>query len=82
MSPQYHVVYDDLFTTVPNAESGGLLNLQNFNADSWNRLIETDLERVIDNSKYDRCGRRLLPELHDDWLTDFERRLRNNNCAT
>jgi hypothetical protein len=81
VSPQYHVVYDDLFTTVPNAESGGLLDLQNFNADSWSRLIESGLERVIDDIEYDRRGRRLLPELHDDWLTDFERRLRHDRRA-
>ena len=81
VSPQYHVVYDNLFTTVPNAESGGLLDLQNFNADSWSRLIETGLERVIDDIEYDCRGRRLLPELHDDWLTDFEPRLRNDRRA-
>ena len=82
VSPQYHVVYDNLFTTVPNAESGGLLELQDFNAESWNRLIESGLERHIDDVEYDRQGRRLLPELHNDWLTDFERRLRNENRAT
>jgi hypothetical protein len=82
VSPQYHVVYDDLFTTVPNAESGGLLEIQDFNATSWNRLIESGLERHIDDVEFDRQGRRFLPELHDDWLTNFERRLRNDNRAT
>ena len=82
VSPQYHVVYDDLFTTVPNAESGGLLELSQFNPTSWNRLIEIGLERHIDDVEYDRRGRRLLPQLHDDWLTDFERRLRNETRAT
>ena len=56
VSPQYHVVYDDLFTTVPNAESGGLLDLQNFNVASWNRLIESGLERHIDYVEYNRQG--------------------------
>jgi hypothetical protein len=82
VSPQYHVVYDDLFTTVPNAESGGLLDLPNFNVLSWNQLIESGLERHVDDIEYDRQGQRLLPELHDDWLTTFERRLRNETRAT
>ena len=33
VSPQYHVVYDDLFSTVTNAESGGVFAQEPFNAD-------------------------------------------------
>jgi hypothetical protein len=34
VSPQYHVVYDDEFTTMPNSESGGLFDPNRpFNAD-------------------------------------------------
>jgi hypothetical protein len=29
--------YDDLFTAVPNAETGGLLNPNDFDAGSWRR---------------------------------------------
>jgi hypothetical protein len=62
VSPQYHVVYDDEFTTVPNSESGGLLNgVCPFNADEWHRLVEAGIKRVIvvDDD--------VLPPLHHDW---------------
>jgi hypothetical protein len=62
VSPQYHVVYDDEFTTVPNSESGGLLNgTRPFNADEWHRLVEAGIERVIANDDD------VLPPLHRDW---------------
>jgi hypothetical protein len=56
------VVYDDEFTTVPNAESGGLFNQDRpFNADQWERLVTSGSERVV-LSEDD-----VLPSLHRDW---------------
>ena len=71
ISPQYHVVYDDLFTSVPNAESGGLFDTAQFNAESWARLIASGLERHIPDDPSDR-----LPSLDDTWLSPAERELR------
>jgi hypothetical protein len=81
ISPQYHVVYDDLFTTVPNYQNGGLLDLPSFDANSWNQLVTTGLERHLDSIEYDPRGRQILPKLHDDWLLSVERRIRNDTRA-
>jgi hypothetical protein len=63
VSPQYHVVYDDEFTTVPNAESGGLFDqLRPFDAEHWSRLVATGTERVIVDEND------ITPALHPDWL--------------
>ena len=78
VSPQYHVVYDDQFTTVPNAESGGLLDLPSFSEHSWTQIVTAGLERHIDSIEFDGSGCRRLPELHNDWLTDLEIRLREH----
>jgi hypothetical protein len=62
VSPQYHVVYDDEFTTVPNAESGGLFNAERpFDADRWQNLVKAGTERVIVADDVE------LPPLHRDW---------------
>ena len=60
ISPQFHCVYDDLFTTVPNADSGGLFDPNVFDATSWARLIESGVERVVDDDGE-------APPLHLDW---------------
>ena len=37
VSPQYHVVYDDLFTSVPNSENGGFTkDSEPFAESEWN----------------------------------------------
>jgi hypothetical protein len=76
VSPQFHVVYDDLYSTVPNAETGGLLDLDRFQAESWSRLIAAGSERYIEDEYDDRGNVLPPPPLHDDWLTPAERRLR------
>ena len=64
ISPQYHVIYDDLFSTVPNAESGGTLKLS-LDGSFWRKLIATGYESLLPADEDDP-----LPELHPDWLTD------------
>ena len=71
ISPPYHVIYDDLFSSVHNAESGGLPHAPEFNGDFWHRLIETGLESVLPDDDEDP-----VPHLHPDWLTDAERAAR------
>jgi hypothetical protein len=68
------VVYDDLFTTVPNAESGGLFRDEPFDAATWEQVVQSGLERVIDADD-ERDGQR-LPQLADEWLTPQEQQER------
>ena len=78
VSPQFHVVYDDLFTTVPNAEHGGVLELENFREERWRTLIQSGVERTVNVREYDHDGRLIpLPTLDDEWLTPAEIRLRD-----
>ena len=66
ISPQYHVIYDDLFSTVPNAESGGTLE-PILDGSFWRKLIDTGYESLLTDDDDDP-----LPDLHPDWLTDAE----------
>ena len=70
ISPQFHVVFDDKFTTVPNHEGGGLVDPSRFDADHWERIVETGLELYLDPEEP------TLPDLDDSWLTPHERRIR------
>ena len=46
VSPQYHVVYDDLFTSVPNLDNGGFnKDLDPFNETEQKNLVELGHER-------------------------------------
>ena len=47
VSPQYHLVYDDTFSTVPNAEGGVGFELELFNQETWNRLIASGHDRHL-----------------------------------
>ena len=69
VSPQFHVVYDDLFSSVPNAETGGALQPDVFTGPIWDSLLSTGLER-LDDGDYD--GEPEPPPLHHDWLTNDE----------
>jgi hypothetical protein len=74
---QFDCVYDDLFTTVPNAESGGILEeQQSFDLPKWNRVIQSGHNLSVEQ-EWDANGRPIpLPELHDEWLSAHERELR------
>jgi hypothetical protein len=72
VSPQYHVVYDDLFTTVPNGEAGGILNDMPFDHRSWSQILESGWERRIDPVDEASSGTRFVPSLDREWLSDDE----------
>ncbi|KAG7341235.1 reverse transcriptase RNA-dependent DNA polymerase [Nitzschia inconspicua] len=72
ISPQYHVVYDDLFYTVPNAETGGVENHMPFNSDSWSTIVETGLEKYLDPVEEASSGTGMIPSLDREWLSDDE----------
>ncbi|KAG7374494.1 reverse transcriptase RNA-dependent DNA polymerase [Nitzschia inconspicua] len=72
VSPQYHVVYDDLFSTVPNAETGGVENNMPFNPDSWSKIVETGLEQYLDPVAEASSGTGTIPSLDREWLSDDE----------
>ena len=70
VSPQYHVVYDDLFSSVPNAETGGVLQQDMFTGSFWDHLVASGLERIDDGDFDDEQSQ--PPPLHHDWLTPEE----------
>lgn len=72
VSPQYHAVYDDLFTTVPNAESGGLVEQMKFNHTSWLQILETGWERFADPIDEASSGSSFVPSLDREWLSEDE----------
>jgi hypothetical protein len=72
VSPQYHVVYDDLFSTVPNGETGGILDDMPINQLSWSNILESGWERVIDPVDEASSGTRFVPSLDREWLSDAE----------
>ena len=78
VSPQYHVVHDNLFTTVPNGENGGIIDVTDFDADHWSRLVASGLDRSDAlQPDFDTRGRRIpLPDLEEQWLTPLERQAR------
>ena len=76
ISPQYHVIYDDLFTMVPNAESSGIFHDTPLTQDCWEQIVTSGHERIVAlddldlRPRGDPCNRQ--PSLHDDWLTPRE----------
>ena len=69
VSPQFHVVYDDHFSTVPTDGT----HMKLFNPDSWNTLIEGGYERAW-GFNYNDDGRIINPppELDESWLSESE----------
>ena len=80
VSPQFHLVFDDLFSTV--ATDG--LHTEHFDAVSWTRLIESGYEPDVWGVERDDDGNLLAepPRLDDSWLTDHERRRRQRMRTT
>ena len=81
VSPQYHIVVDDNFTTVPNAETSGVLEENQFNPDSWATIIETGYKMHLDMLETGASSRSQLPPLSDNWLTPAEQALCCQRCS-
>ena len=73
ISPQYHVIYDNFFATVPNAESGCRLE-PTLDGSFWRQLIATGYESLLPADEDDP-----QPYLHPDWLIDAELRARQRD---
>ena len=70
VTPQFHCVYDDLFTTVPNGEVTPVFDTEQFEADDWERLIDSGgLERA--DIPTDENGDTVF-RLDDDWKSPEE----------
>ena len=75
VSPQFHVIYDDTFSTIPNFESTGLGIDTYMSEDAWNELLQYDsIEKHVDE-----MNPKKIPPLHDDWLTEEEIEARNGH---
>ena len=70
ISPQFHMVFDDKFTTINNSEGAGLVEPTRFDADHWEHIVETGYEMYLDPFEPQ------VPDLDDTWLTPHERRIR------
>lgn len=71
VSPQFHVVFDDLFSTVV-AGTGGPFDTERFDAASWSKLVSTGLERYLEQ-ELDDDGKMLpLPPLQTEWTDSAE----------
>ena len=78
ISPQYHVVHDDGFTTVANPGVDNEDTLQKV----WLELIKSGHEKYFDPDDLIDANGKLIPPppLHDQWLTERERRRRMLTC--
>ena len=65
VSPQYHVVYDELFTTVVQEEIKDPDSL-------WENLFTNSRDHILDEQE---SGTSIdtMPDLHEDWLPENER---------
>ena len=83
VSPQYHFVCDDHFSTVPNADTGGLLDTSPFDATTWNRLIESGYESYVSEVfEHDPITRQpIVPPLAAEWLSPSEQALRQERIT-
>jgi hypothetical protein len=63
-------VYDDLFTTVPNSESGSYFETNLFDASTWERIVTANCELCI-NIEFDNpANTRQIPSLSSEWTSD------------
>ena len=69
ITTQYHVLYDDLYSTVPNSENGGGPDPTR-DRDFWLRLISTGIESYLPDLDPNEDG--AVPELGGEWMTDAE----------
>ena len=73
VTPQYHVIHDNWFATVLNAEGGGAVIETEQDVLEWRKLIKAGTEHYIED-EFDENGDPLpVPELHGEWLTEAEK---------
>ena len=76
VSPQYNVVYDDLFTSVPNFDRGRFnKDVDPFNEAEWKNLVELDHERNLPEPNPFQNEK--IPSLDNNWLAEREARRRH-----
>ena len=66
ITSQFHVVYDDRFSTV---KSGWMDQDQKIKIEIWKKLFQGSREHLLENEQDEP-----LPELSDEWLTDEEKK--------
>ena len=77
VTPQYHIVHDDWFATMLNAEGGGAVIETEQDVLEWKKLIKARAPEHYIEDEFDENGDPLLvPELHDEWLTEAEKAAR------
>ena len=69
VSPQFHVVYDDLFSSVSSDDS----QVQIIKQEDWDRLLELG----SDENLVEGMNPKDIPPLHKDWLSNEEIDQRN-----
>jgi hypothetical protein len=69
ISSQWHVVYDDLFSTVFSPEFGTPFDDRSFNADEWSKLVESGHERYIFDEVNEHGTPLAVPPLDTEWRT-------------
>jgi len=63
ISPQHHIVVDEHFSTVMSSQ----LDHELFDASTWNKLVQTGLEKVLDPEDMD--GETVpFADLFDEWV--------------
>jgi len=71
ITTQFHVVYDDFFTTVPNVDA--TRTQEQIEATiPWDDFIPQNAERYIEDEVDDNGNEIPLPQLEEEWLTDEE----------
>jgi hypothetical protein len=63
VSPQYHVVYDERFTTV-----AGELTDRVFDSEEWNKLFQLDADENLLDPRDIKHGTEPFPDLFDEFL--------------
>ena len=72
ITSQFHVVYDDFFTTVPSVDATKTQE-EIENSIPWDDFLSTNAERYVED-EVDDNGRPIpLPDLDEEWMTDEER---------
>jgi hypothetical protein len=71
VSPQYHVVYDELYSTVGSTGIGGEADLLVLRPDQWQELLVSGYERSEILIEAEETGTP-LPDLDEGWLSPAE----------